>query len=108
MTSPAPLSAALPQPVVRFVEPGATIHVPETLVDPPRLEPWYVLNPCGAPGRLYCTTCDQYLANIYNVEVHLQPGGEHELARWCDKHRVYEAVQPELITAIERHLRGSA
>jgi hypothetical protein len=80
------------------VENGDVIEVHDPL-DTRRLQPYYVLIDCGAPGKLYCVTCHAWLANTFNLELHVQAGGAHRLVRWCQKHTTFERAKEQTIAA---------
>lgn len=42
---------------------------------------------------LFCEPCRVNLANVGQVEMHLEQGGTHRLVRFCNKHRVYEEAE---------------
>lgn len=56
-------------------------------------EPYMVLSRCKDATLLdvlFCEPCRVNLANVGQVEMHLEQGGTHRLVRYCSKHRVYE------------------
>lgn len=58
-----------------------------------RTEPVMLLSAC-AEGDLmhayYCETCKTNLANLFNLRLHVEKGGNHRIAVWCSKRRIYE------------------
>jgi hypothetical protein len=61
-----------------------------------RTEPYFVLHTCGLlVGKAFlCITCRRSLANLGQLEMHLEPGGRHHVVAWCPMHRTYEAPDP--------------
>lgn len=53
--------------------------------------PMMVLSECGAVSYgYYCEPCRCHCANLANLIMHLDSGGAHHVALWCEKHRSYE------------------
>jgi hypothetical protein len=67
-------------------------------------ERYFVIHACGTAAAFgksyYCATHDQQLANLGNLAMHIDAGGEHQLVVWCRKHRTYEAPDPGDVAAV--------
>jgi hypothetical protein len=71
------------------------------------LEMYMVLGPCEHRSLgYYCVTCGEQVANLGNLEMHVQGAGDHAVVAWCGdpKCRVYREADAEQLTQIERML----
>lgn len=75
---------------VEWLRGGDIIVVPKL----DQIERVMVVSPCAGDlmHLFYCEPCRAHLANVYNLRLHLEAGGDHRIATWCDKRRVYEAI----------------
>lgn len=74
-----------------------------------REEPIMVLSHCGLAIRGYhCDTHRQALANIGQVVLHCEDGGEHRIATWCSHHRRYEAPDALQVEAFAKLIEQEA
>lgn len=64
---------------------------------------FYAISNCGAPGQtLFCIPCNRTLANLGNLEMHVERGGEHCIALWCSRHSRYELPSAEHLAELRR------
>jgi hypothetical protein len=83
MTAPAPA-------VIEWVKRGQIIQAPSL---GNAREPYMVFGACPDLFHAwYCEPCNQLLANVAQLEMHVETGGSHRLVVWCSKRRLYEAV----------------
>jgi hypothetical protein len=84
---------------VEWVKPGQLVNAPA--LDTGEEGPFMALAPCGDLFHLYfCETCGRELANAAQIEIHVEKGGLHRIARWCQKRNVFEAA-PKVELRIE-------
>src|ERR1051325_6577110 len=91
----APIIVPAPTPTltVEWARRGDLMQAP-SLVSPSGREPMMVLSRCDRPGPYFCEPCKVNLANVGQLEMHLEPGGTHRIAVWCQRHGVYEQANP--------------
>jgi hypothetical protein len=77
--------------VVTFARAGACVYV---LNAAGRLDPMMVLTRCRHEASLFCVSCQLAIANLGNLEMHVEAGGAHELIRWCKRHGCPEGPNP--------------
>lgn len=91
-----PESIMTPPLTIAWATRGELIDAP-SLLDSTGVEPYMILRRCNKASFLdsfYCETHRCNLANVAQVEMHVQTGGAHRIAVWCNTHRLYEAVTP--------------
>ncbi len=70
-------------------------------------EPIMVFSPCTlATKGYYCASCKRHIANIGNLLMHIEAGGVHRIAVWCQAHRLYEAAEQSQIAAFAKLTDG--
>lgn len=81
--------------VIEWAKKGHVIMSPSPF-RPTEAEPYMVLSRCADRTLLdaiFCETCRVNLANVGQLEMHLEKGGVHRLALYCNKHRTYEEAE---------------
>lgn len=55
-------------------------------------EPMMLMSACDGDllHVFFCEPCKANFANTYNLALHLEKGGDHRIAVWCPKRRIYE------------------
>lgn len=77
---------------VAFVKKGDIIRAPAF----EGTEDVMVFSPCTDLFHVFfCATHQQNLANLGQLEMHLEKDGDHQIAMWCGKRRVYEEAPPQ-------------
>jgi hypothetical protein len=80
---------------IEWPQSGDTIQAPSL---DGKGEPYMVMGPCGQGGHVfYCVRCRAGLANVGQLEMHVEHGGIHVIVVWCDRRRVYEPADPSVL-----------
>ena len=101
MNPPPKVNSGLTTPTIIWAAFGDIVHAPSMTE---QCEPHFVLHRCdtaSAPS-FYCETHQQRLANLGNLAIHIESGGEHVVAVWCRRHLTYESVGDEDLALIRR------
>lgn len=78
---------------IEWVRRGDVIKAPA--LDTGEDGPFMAVAPCADLFHVYyCVTCLVSLANAGNIEIHVEKGGYHQIARWCEKRNLFEAAEP--------------
>jgi len=86
--------------VLSWAAPGDSVSIRNSAE---RIEPMMVLNPCGQRRTFYCVTCQLPLANAGQIEMHVDPGGTHQLIAWCGRHCTPEGPDPAEVARLARY-----
>jgi hypothetical protein len=79
---------------IEWVRRGDIVQAP-SLMRIDETEPYMAISRCeDLLAYHYCETHRQALANVAQLEMHVEKGGEHRIAVYCDRHRCYEEAAP--------------
>lgn len=82
-----------------FPGPGAVIDALELDV----VVPTMLMRSCGQAKTFYCAACKAFLANTYNVGLHIA-FGEHQIVTWCTAHKLFEPITADQRAEIEQEI----
>jgi hypothetical protein len=91
MTTPISFPPPPAPRVLSFAKPGDCVSITNNVG---AIDPMVVMSFCGRREAFYCVSCQLFLGNVGQLEMHAESGGTHVFVRWCGRHGVPEGPEP--------------
>lgn len=93
-----------PPPAPRVISYAKARDVVHIINEVERLDAMIVFQPCDAPRHTYhCCMCQVPLATWGQVEMHIEPGGSHQLVRICRTRGIPESLDEKEIERLAQY-----